>query len=119
MCHNKSKGILPKSNGGSYMAKSKINTENKNTIQSVFGELIKLKRKQKQFTQEELSELVGITDVYLRDLERGSYTATWIICLRLCDALDIDIRDIQKKYIHPDVSERWKNMEKSKYKITN
>ncbi len=98
---------------------SKSKDENRNTIQSVFGELIRMKRKQKQFTQEELSELVGITDVYLRDLEHGSYTATWIICLRLCDALDIDIHDIQKKYIHPDVSERWMLMEKSKHNITN
>lgn len=98
---------------------NKKNDRNQNLIQSAFGDLIKTKRKQKQFTQEELSELVGITDVYLRDLERGSYTATWIICLRLCDALDIDIRDIQKKYIHPGISERWRTMEKSKNGITN
>lgn len=56
-------------------------------------------------TQEQLSELAGITDVYLRDLERGSYTATWIICLRICAALDIDIREIQTKYIAPEIAE--------------
>lgn len=96
-----------------------MNKDNQNTIQTAFGELIKMKRKEKQYTQEELSELVGITDVYLRDLERGSYTATWIICLRLCDALDIDIRDIQKKYIHTDVLEKWRIMEKRKHHLTN
>lgn len=81
-------------------------------IQTEFGELIKTKRKQKKLTQEELSELAGITDVYLRDLERGSYTATWVICLRICTALDIDLQDIQKKYIVPEISEMQKNMKK-------
>lgn len=82
-------------------------------IQAEFGELIKAKRKQKKLTQEELSELAGITDVYLRDLERGSYTATWVICLRICTALDIDIKDIQKKYIAPEVHELQKRMKKN------
>lgn len=81
-------------------------------IQAEFGEMIKTKRKQKKLTQEELSELAGITDVYLRDLERGSYTATWVICLRICTALDIDLKDIQKKYIVPEISEMQKNMKK-------
>ena len=81
-------------------------------IQAEFGELIRAKRKQKRLTQEELSELAGITDVYLRDLERGSYTATWVICLRICSALDIDINDIRKKYIAPEIQELQKRMEK-------
>ena len=79
-------------------------------IQEEFGELIKAKRKEKRMTQEQLSELAGITDVYLRDLERGSYTATWIICLRICAALDIDIKEIQTKYIAPEVAEMKKFM---------
>lgn len=82
-------------------------------IQAEFGELIRTKRKQKKLTQEELSEIVGITDVYLRDLERGSYTATWVICLKLCTVLDIDLRDIQAKYIIPEISEAKKNMKKN------
>lgn len=81
-------------------------------IQSEFGEMIKARRKQKKLTQEELSELAGITDVYLRDLERGSYTATWVICLRICTALDIDLKDIQNKYIAPEIYEMQKNMKK-------
>ncbi len=86
-------------------------------IQAEFGEMIKAKRKQKKLTQEELSELAGITDVYLRDLERGSYTATWVICLRICTALDIDLQEIQRKYIIPEIAEIQKHM-KSPEKIT-
>ena len=89
---------------------SKTTEERK--IQTEFGEMIKAKRKQKKLTQEELSELAGITDVYLRDLERGSYTATWVICLRICTALDIDLKDIQNKYIVPEITEMQKNMKK-------
>ena len=81
-------------------------------IQAEFGEMIKTRRKQKKITQEELSELAGITDVYLRDLERGSYTATWVICLKICTALDIDLRDIQKKYIIPEITEMQKKLKK-------
>lgn len=81
-------------------------------IQTEFGELIRTKRKQKKLTQEELSELAGITDVYLRDLERGSYTATWIICLKLCTVLDIDLRVFQTKYIIPEIAETQKHMKK-------
>lgn len=93
---------------------SKPNEGKKNTIQQEFGELIKTKRKLKQLTQEQLSELAGITDVYLRDLERGSYTATWIICLKICTALDIDLHDIQKKYIVPEINEVQKRIDMRK-----
>ncbi len=87
------------------------NTEERK-IQAEFGELIKTKRKQKQLTQEELSEIAGITDVYLRDLEHGNYTATWVICLKICTVLDIDLSDIRKKYIIPEINETRKNMKK-------
>ncbi len=96
---------------------SKTNEGKKNTIQQEFGELIKTKRKLKQLTQEQLSELAGITDVYLRDLERGSYTATWIICLKICTALDIDLHDIQKKYIVPEINEVQKRIDMRKQAV--
>ena len=62
-----------------------------------FGTMLREKRMQKNLTQEKLSELAGITDVYLRDLERGSYSATWLIWLRLCTILEIDISKLQQK----------------------
>lgn len=85
-------------------------------IKVEFGRTIKNKRKQKRLTQEELSEIVGITEVYLRDLERGSYTATWIICLKICAALNIDLKDIQGKYIVPEITEQQKKQELKKNK---
>ncbi|MBD5129726.1 MAG: helix-turn-helix transcriptional regulator [Ruminococcaceae bacterium] len=68
-----------------------------------FGTIIRTKRQKKQITQERLSELTGITVVYLRNLENGHYTATWIIWLRLCTVLELDVQGIQKKYIVPQI----------------
>lgn len=83
-------------------------------IKKELGELIKSKRKQKDLTQEELSEIVGITEMYLRDLEHGNYTATWIICLKICAALDIDLAEIQKKFIVPEINNSLNDTSKKK-----
>lgn len=69
-----------------------------------FGTIIRDRRIKKQLTQERLSELTGITEVYLRDLEYGNYTVTWIIWLRLCTVLELDIPKFQKKYIVPQIT---------------
>lgn len=69
-----------------------------------FGTIIRNRRLKKQITQERLSELTGITVVYLRDLENGNYTATWIIWLKLCTVLELDIPVFQKKYIVPRIT---------------
>lgn len=82
-------------------------------IQAEFGELIRTKRKQMKMTQEQLSEIAGITDVYLRDLERGNYTATWVICLKICTVLDIDLSEIKNKFIIPEINRTVKNMNKN------
>lgn len=112
--YNYGKGMLP--NLGREMGIKKGGIMKKDgkcrKIQQEFGELIRAKRKEKRYTQEQLSELAGITDVYLRDLERGSYTATWVICLKICDALDIDIRELQAKYIAPEIAEMKKFLNK-------
>lgn len=63
-----------------------------------FGATLREKRIQKNLTQEKVSELAEITEVYLRDLEYGRYSATWLIWLRLCTILDIDISKIQQKF---------------------
>ena len=76
------------------------------TLKREFGTIIRNRRQKKQITQERLSELTGITVVYLRDLENGNYTATWIIWLRLCTVLELDIPWFQKKYIVPQITKK-------------
>lgn len=71
-----------------------------------FGEMVYKTRTEKRITQKYLSEVAGISDVYLRGVENGNYTVTWVIWLRLCTALDIDIKAIQQKYIIPEIEEK-------------
>ena len=82
---------------------------NDNALKREFGTIIRNRRLKKQITQEQLSELTGITVGYLRDLENGNYTATWIIWLKLCTLLELDIPGFQKKYIVPQIAKNEKN----------
>lgn len=81
---------------------------NDNALKREFGTIIRNRRLKKQITQEQLSELTGITVVFLRDLENGNYTATWIIWLKLCTLLELDIPGFQKKYIVPQIAKNEK-----------
>lgn len=56
-------------------------------------------RLKNQITQEKLSETIGITPAYLRCIESGKNAPNWIIWLKLCTALGIDVSEIQRKYI--------------------
>ena len=71
-----------------------------------FGELVAQLRKKYNLTQEMLSEISGISEVYLRRIERGNCTVTWVIWLTLCTALNVDIGEIQRKYILPNIKGR-------------
>ena len=83
-----------------------MNRKQRKTINEAFGEMLHISRIEKNITQRDLSELAGITDVYLRKMESGSNTATWVIWLELCTALEIDIPSLQRKYILPELDDR-------------
>lgn len=84
--------------------------EGSDILKSDFGELVTQLRKKYNLTQEMLSEISGISEVYLRRIERGNCTVTWVIWLTLCTALNVDIEEIQKKYILPKIKERVSNL---------
>ena len=73
------------------------------TIKQEFAAIAHEKRLKNKITQEKLSEMIGITDVYLRCIESGKNAPNWIIWLKLCTALGVDISEIQKKYIEPSL----------------
>lgn len=64
-------------------------------LRSRFGSMIRKARKKKKISQERLSEVAGISTVYLRSLEKGEYTATWLIWIKICTFLDINISELQ------------------------
>ena len=80
--------------------------EGSDILKADFGQLVMELRKKYNLTQEMLSEISGISEVYLRKIERGNCTVTWVIWLTLCTALNVDIKEIQKKYILPKIKER-------------
>ena len=71
-----------------------------------FGRMLTRLRREYNLTQEKLSEITGISDVYLRKIERGKCAASWVIWLTLCTVLNVDISVIQKEYIVPAVKEK-------------
>ena len=71
----------------------------------IFGAIMKNKRQQLGLTQEKLAELVGISIVYCQDLEKGKSRSSWVIWVKICVVLNIDINSIIEDYIKPEVNE--------------
>ena len=57
----------------------------------VFGDMMRKSRTDRRIPQERLAEIIGISVTYCREIEHGKYTPTWIIWLKICKQLDIDI----------------------------
>ena len=70
-----------------------------------FGAMVSSKRQQLGITQEKLSELVGISIVYCRDIEKGKSRSNWVIWLKICVVLKIDINSVIEDYIMPELNE--------------
>lgn len=70
-----------------------------------FGETVRAARKKQGITQKELAQIVGITPTYCRCIEKGKYSPTWIIWLKICTVLDIDIQKLAEQYIKPEIRE--------------
>lgn len=70
-------------------------------LKKFFADVIHKKRRQNKITQERLSEIIGITDVYLRRIESGRNIPNWITWLKLCTVLDVDVFEIQQRFIEP------------------
>lgn len=71
----------------------------------IFGSILKNKRLQLGITQEKLAELVGISNVYCRDLEKGKSRSNWVIWLKICVVLKIDIYAVINDYIKPELND--------------
>ena len=68
-------------------------------LKQKFAVLVREKRINGHITQEHLAEIVEISEVYLRKIETGKATPNWIIWLKICTALDIDLTEIQRDLI--------------------
>lgn len=71
----------------------------------VFGEMMRYERKKRGITQENFAKSIGISPLYCRELEHGRYTPTWIIWLRICTELGLDIKKLRDECIVPSLIE--------------
>ena len=55
------------------------------------GARIRKQRKEKELSQEQLSELIGISLSFLGHIERGTRMASVETLARICKALDVDM----------------------------
>ena len=58
---------------------------------SQFGEAIRLFRKRRGLTQQQVADMAGCSLMYVSNLERGKSTAELGIALRILDALDVEV----------------------------
>lgn len=58
------------------------------------GKRIKFFRKERNLTQEELSEMIDIDSRHLGGIERGIYTGSLKTLNRICNVLDIEFEDL-------------------------
>lgn len=59
-------------------------------LKKEFGQMVKRRRIEKHITQIRLADRANISCTYLREIERGIHTPTWINWLKLCTELEID-----------------------------
>ena len=71
----------------------------------IFGEMMRNARKGRGITQENFAKSIGISTLYCRELEHGRYNPTWIVWLKICTELNIDIKKIRDICIIPSLTE--------------
>ena len=73
--------------------------ENSECLGKDFGSFIRTARERKDMFQSEVAELVGITQPYYSLIERGERVVDFVLALKICKVLQIDIRDFIAKYM--------------------
>ena len=59
-----------------------------------FGEIMRKAWKSQGMTIEELADQIGMSSVYCREIENGRYSTTWVIWLKICIVLGIDLNSV-------------------------
>ena len=66
-------------------------------LEKYFGGMVRSNRNRKNLTEEQLAGRAGISVNYLRGIERGEYSISWDIWLRICKILDLSVRDFMQR----------------------
>ena len=63
-----------------------------------FGEFIKRNRLMRGLLQQEVAELIGVSQPYYSRIEQGKRDVDFALALKICDCLKIDISEFTSKY---------------------
>lgn len=94
---------------------------------SIIGDRIKKSRKQKNYTQENLSEYLGVSTVYVSKIERGKTKINLETLMKICNFLHITpsflltgCASYSEDYLQSEISDMLKTCSPSEIKlITN
>ena len=64
-----------------------------------FGEFVRKARIEKEIPQWELGEALNVTQAYISHIERGERVVDLFLAFRICDQLNVDIREFLTPYI--------------------
>lgn len=70
-----------------------------------FGELARLKRDSMGITQERLAELVGLSVVQYRNIEKGKTRSNWVTIAKICLILKLDVSLVIETYVKPEIND--------------
>lgn len=65
-------------------------------LRKEFGRLMRQRRYELKMTQNQLADKADLSCTYLRDIEHGIHTPTWINWLKICELLEIDPNTFSK-----------------------
>jgi transcriptional regulator with XRE-family HTH domain len=90
----------------------------------ILGKRIREQRELQKLKQEQLAEMVGISNIHLSEIERGNKTPSMEAFIRIVNALDVPA-DIflrfevtgAKQYLLNDITERMKNLTPAQLKM--
>ena len=67
--------------------------------QTAFGDYIKNARERKNLTQAEVAEQLGIGQSYYSIIENGTRNRDFVVALKICAILEVDIQTFIARYI--------------------
>lgn len=74
-------------------------------MQSALGEALRLLRKRRGLTQEQLADATGIDATYISQIERGRRGIRWFTIVRLLRATDTTLAEFAGAFDEPTASE--------------
>lgn len=68
--------------------------ENEKTVEQIIGQRIKKLRKERGYTQQQFSEIIGLSTNYLSDIERGRSSARLDKLVTIINSLECSADDV-------------------------